>query len=124
MRRQGKLLAFASVRERPATSRPATSSPATSRPAAAAAVSGARAGRPCVEQLIAGKALVAAAGEERAAALLRHIKPGAVFVARLGWGSPTTLTLTLALALTPALTLALILAPTLPLTLSLTLTLT
>ena len=85
MRRQGKLLAFASVRERPATSRPATSRPATSRPAAAAA-SGARAGRPCVEQLIAGKALVAAAGEERAAALLRYIKPGAVFVARLGWG--------------------------------------
>ena len=82
MRRQGKLLAFASVRERPATSRPA-----------AAAASGARPGRPCVEQLIAGKALVAAAGEERAAALLRHIKPGAVFVARLGWGSPTPLPL-------------------------------
>ena len=76
-----------------------------------------------MEQLIVGKALVAAAGEERAAALLRHIKPGAVFVARLGWGSPTTLTLTLALALTPALTLALILAPTLTLTLALILAL-
>ena len=73
MRRQGKLLAFASVRERPATLRPAS-----------APVSGARPGRPGVEQLIAGKALVGAAGEERAAALMRHIKPGAVFVARLG----------------------------------------
>ena len=44
-----------------------------------------------MEQLIAGKPLVAAAGVERAAALMRHIKPGAVFVARLRYGSPEPL---------------------------------
>jgi len=66
VRRQGKLLAFASVRERGAT----------------APAIGGRIGRPRVEQLIAGKSLVAEAGEERAAALMRHLKPGAVFVAR------------------------------------------
>ena len=66
MRRQGKLLVFASVRER----------------CASAPAIGGRIGRPRVEQLIAGKSLVAEAGEERAAALIRHLKPGAVFVAR------------------------------------------
>ena len=66
VRRQGKLLVFASVRERCAT----------------APAIGGRTGRPRVEQLIAGKSLVAEAGEERAAALIRHLKPGAVFVAR------------------------------------------
>ena len=66
VRRQGKLLVFASVRERCAT----------------APAIGGRVGRPRVEQLIAGKGLVAEAGEERAAALMRHLKPGAVFVAR------------------------------------------
>ena len=70
VRRQGKLLVFASVRERGA-------------PAPAPLASGGAPARPRIEQLIAGRALVAAAGEERAAAVMRHVKAGAVFRARV-----------------------------------------
>ena len=61
VRRQGRLLVFASVVEHDG-------------PAAAS--------RPPVCQLIAGRHLVAAVGEDQAAAIMRRVRPGAVFRVR------------------------------------------
>ena len=72
VRRQGKLLTFASVRERSHADGGVGGGGGEAQPTH----------RPAVQQLIAGRLLVAEAGEERAAALMRYVRPGAIFRAR------------------------------------------